>query len=360
MTDLPGTNLPGTMRIDSNIIPDIDADAAGVAHDQPSRLVFAYLFSPDGTGTRMTEEAALIWLKTPAPATTEFIWLHFSNPHHIGKKWLEYIELSPSFKEVLHEERRSSRLSHSHLGLFAVLNEVPEETMPSGTSELATLWISVRQHWLLSAWNHSFRAVKALDALLADGKVLFHNPAALTVYFLNQQADALVHQLRQAADIANHVEAMLLTDRLPKRADLGGLRRNLLRLQRLLAPEPAALFRLVNRLPHWVQEEDADYLHLATENFSVILRDMNGLQDRIELLEDEITARVAEKTNRNVFILTSVTVLSLPSTIVAALFGMNVGGLPFRYAAFGFWLVFALAIALTFMTLLWIMRFLRD
>lgn len=346
-------------HITSDITADITADTVATTHDQPSRLVFAYLFSPDGTGKRIAEEAALSWLKTPAPPTTEFIWLHFSNPHNIGKKWLEYIELSPSFQEVLHEERRSSRLSHSHLGLFAVLNEVPEEMIPSSTPELATLWISVRQHWLLSAWNHPFRAVKTLDALITERKALFRNPAALTVYFLNQQADALVHQLRHAASTANHVEAMLSTNRLPKRADLGGLRRNLLRLQRLLAPEPAALFRLVNRLPQWVQEEDADYLHLATENFSVILRDMNGLQDHIELLEEEITARVAEKTNRNVFILTSVTVLSLPMTIIAALFGMNVGGLPFHNATFGFWLVFTLAILLTCMTLLWIMRFLR-
>ncbi len=286
---------------------------------QPSRLVHAYLFSADGKGVRIDEDAALNWLKSPASPASEFIWLHFSNPHHIDTKWLQYVELPLSFKEMLHEEKRSSRFAHSHLGLFAVLNEVPDVEVPDGMPELSTLWLSVRQRWLLSAWDRPY-----------------------------------------PASAANSIEAVLLTDRLPKRAELGGMRRNLLRLQRLLVPEPAALFRLVDRLPLWVQEEDADHLHLTTENFSLILRDMTGLLERIKLLEDEIVAQVSERTNRNVFILTSVTVLSLPLTIVAALFGMNVGGLPFRNSVFGFWLVLALALVLTSMVLLWIMRFLRD
>lgn len=326
----------------------------------PSQLVYAYLFSADGTGRRIEEDVALNWLKNPATPASEFIWLHFSNPHNIGKKWLEYIDLPTSFKEVLHEERRSSRLAHSHLGLFAVLNEVTDESLHKGLPELSTLWLSVRQHWLLSAWDNPFHAVTELDARIAEGKIAFRNPVALIVYFLNGQADTLARILRHAADTANHIETRLLNNQLPKRADLGGMRRNLMRLQRLLAPEPAALFRLINRLPHWIQEEDADYLHLATENFSVVLRDMTSLQERIKLLEDEIAARVSERTNHNVFILTSVTVLSLPLTIVAALFGMNVGGLPFRDSALGFWLVFLLAVLLTGLTLLWILRFLRD
>ncbi|REN19800.1 magnesium transporter CorA, partial [Mycobacterium tuberculosis] len=88
------------------------------------------------------------------------------------------------------------------------------------------------------------------------------------------------------------------------------LRRLLVRLQRLLAPEPAALFRLLQGPPTWMSEPDAQALRGSTEEFSVVLRDMQALQERIKLLQEEIAANVNEDNNRSLFVLTVVTVLA--------------------------------------------------
>ena len=47
--------------------------------------------------------------------------------------------------------------------------------------------------------------------------------------------------------------------------------------------------------------------------------------------------------NRTLFVLTVVTVLALPLTIIPGLLGMNVGGLPLRDHEGGFWIVLAIA-----------------
>lgn len=327
--------------------------------DQQSELVHAYLFKVDGIGQKIDAESALEWFKSGDISTSEFIWLHFSNPHGISKDWLQYIELPMAFKKVLHDERRSSRLAHSHHGLFAVLNDVTYDLTRKTQPEISTLWVSVRQRWLLSAWTNPMRSVEHLLSLIS-ARQPFHNPFALIIQLLTNQADVLVDILRDAAARANSVENQLMANHLPKRADLGGIRRDLVRLQRLLVPEPASLFRLVNRPPRWVKEEDIDHLHLATENFSVVLRDMVGLQERIKLLEDEISARVGERTNRILFILTSVTVISLPITIMAAMFGMNVGGLPFKDSNYGFWVVLLISSLVTAFAAWLIVRLLAD
>ena len=96
----------------------------------------------------------------------------------------------------------------------------------------------------------------------------------------------------------------------------------------LLAPEPAALFRLLNKPPAWIVEGDLQELRQSTEEFNVALSDMAALQERIKLLQEEIAARVAEANNRSLYVLTIVTVLALPINIMAGLFGMNVGGIP--------------------------------
>jgi zinc transporter len=96
-----------------------------------------------------------------------------------------------------------------------------------------------------------------------------------------------------------------------------------------------------------VTADDRQRLQQASEEFSVVLRDIGALQERIKLLQDESAARVAEENNRSLFILTMVTVLALPINLVSGLLGMNVGGVPFSQHPLGFWLVLALIAAIT-------------
>lgn len=139
----------------------------------------------------------------------------------------------------------------------------------------------------------------------------------------------------------------LRAGKLPRRSSLGGIRRDLVHLRRLLAPEPAALFRLINHAPHWVRDEDVQCLRQSAEEFSLALRDMASLQERIQLLEEEIAANVAERTNQSVLILTAVTVIALPVNLISGLLGMNIGGVPFRHTDNGFWIVVLLSCLLT-------------
>jgi len=158
----------------------------------------------------------------------------------------------------------------------------------------------------------------------------------------------LVDIVRKTTARVDDLEDKLLAGRLEsKRANLGALRRLLVRLQRLLAPEPAALFRLLRTPPQWITEDDLDGLRQSTEEFNVTLSDMAALQERIKLLQEEIAGRVAEANNRSLYVLTIVTVLALPINILAGLMGMNVGGIPFAEDPHGYWWVVAIIISFT-------------
>jgi zinc transporter len=133
------------------------------------------------------------------------------------------------------------------------------------------------------------------------------------------------------------VEDRLLANRIAaSRAELGALRRVLVRLQRLLAPEPAALFRLLSRPPGWIGEEDVIDLRQSAEEFNSAVADSAALVERIRLLQEELAALISEQNNKILFVLTVFTVLALPFNIVGGLFGMNVGGIPFARSSHGF------------------------
>ncbi|MFO1404850.1 MAG: CorA family divalent cation transporter [Azonexus sp.] len=128
---------------------------------------------------------------------------------------------------------------------------------------------------------------------------------------------------------------------------MGSLRRVFVRLRRILAPEPSALFRLLNQPPSWFDDDDAQELRAATEEFSAVLNDLATLQERTKLLQEEIAARTTEQTNRSLFLLTMVTVMALPINIIAGLLGMNVGGIPLADHPHGFWVITGIVAAFT-------------
>ena len=150
------------------------------------------------------------------------------------------------------------------------------------------------------------------------------------------------------------MEQQLLAKRISvSRSELGSLRRMLVRLQRLLAPEPAAFFRLLSRPPDWIAEKELQNLQQAAEKFSTAISDTAALVERVKQLQEELAALVSEQTNRTLFLLTMVTVLALPINLVAGLFGMNVGGIPLAQHRYGFFLVLSTLLMLTALLAYW-------
>jgi zinc transporter len=143
--------------------------------------------------------------------------------------------------------------------------------------------------------------------------------------------------LRRSTSRVDQVEDRLLANRSSTtRAELGALRRSLVRLQRLLAPEPAAFFRLLNKPLDWISHNDLQDLRQAAEEFAAALTDSIALVERVKLIQEELAARNTEQTGRILFVLTVVTVLALPINLIAGLFGMNVGGIPLGDNEHGF------------------------
>jgi zinc transporter len=183
---------------------------------------------------------------------------------------------------------------------------------------------------------------------------VFRSPIELLARLLRDQASVLVEIVRKSTKRLNPMEERLLDKHVSvSRSELGSLRRMLVRLQRLLAPEPAAFFRLLSRPPDWISEEELQDLHQAAEKFSTAISDTVALVERVKQLQEELAALVNEQTNRTLFVLTLVTVLALPINLVAGLFGMNVGGIPLAQHPYGFFLVVSPLLVLTAFLAYW-------
>jgi zinc transporter len=317
-----------------------------------SGLVWGFLIGV-GVGP-VSINAADALARIRAPVHGEFVWLHFNLSNAASERWLRtHADLGENFFEILHQGSRSTRIEVDDHALIAVVNDVLHN-FSFDSADISTLWVHVTPHGVISARRKPLESIERLRQAVVAGEML-RSPVELLVHLLRDQADVLVNIVRDAVARVDTTEDRLLAGRLTrKREDLGALRRVLVRLQRLLAPEPAALFRLLQRPPHWIALDDLQDLRQATEEFTVVLTDLASLQERIKLLQEEIAAQVSEDNNRSLFLLTIVTVMALPINLIAGLLGMNVGGVPLAQSAHGFWIVLAFTGAVTG-TLAWLL-----
>ncbi|HSV60779.1 MAG TPA: transporter [Variovorax sp.] len=324
----------------------LEASTAANYGGDEAGLICGFLFGADGIGRPLGSSAAARWLEGGMEASG-FAWLHFNLAHMAAERWLaRHAGLSPDFFEMLHDGIYSTRIERVEEALNAVINDVHFD-FELDASDISTLWISVDRRLVLTARRNPLRSADRLRTAINRGDVI-RSTADLLERLMRTQADVLVGIVRSATDRVDKIEDQLLAGRLAtRRARLGGLRRVLVRLQRLLAPEPAALFRLLQNPPGWMAAGDVLELRAATEEFSVVLRDMQSLQERIKLLQEEIAASVNEDNSRSLFVLTIVTVLALPINILAGLFGMNVGGIPLADDPSGFWVLVAIVLSFT-------------
>jgi len=309
-------------------------------------LVWGYRFAPGQPGESIDCEAAAGTL-TWADGGDRFLWLHFSLSNAAAERWLRHqFSLPEGFATSLTESVGSTRVEQEGDSLVGVLHDMRFD-FAADSAEAATVSLWVDPRVLVTARLKPLRSIDRLRASVKSGE-RFRSTAELLAHLLRDQASVLVEIIRQSTARVDAIEDNLLSNRIGvSRAELGSLRRVLVRLQRLLAPEPAALFRLLSRPPGWIKEDDTQDLRHSAEEFSAAVADAAALVERVKLIQEELAALISEQNNRSLFVLTVVTVLAVPFNLIAGLFGMNVGGIPFAEASHGFAVIVVVVASVT-------------
>jgi len=300
-------------------------------------LVCAYAFTPGAPGHPIDGDDAKQWVSKRDAAGSTFLWLHFGLSNAASERWLrQHLMLPNAFYESL-RENPSTRVEAVDDALVAVVHDLKFYVGEIGAD--ATVTLCVDERMMVSARTTPLRAIDRLRAAVKAG-ARFDSPVGLLAHLLRDQSDVLVEIVRSATTEVDAIEDRMLGNVLSKaRARLGLIRRQVVRVQRLLAPEPAALFRLLNRPPIWLREDALVDLRRSAEELSTAVADSTAVVERVRILQDELSAQLEEATSRTLFILTVLTAIVAPFEFISQLFGMGVGGVPFRDNPYGFAIV---------------------
>jgi Mg2+ and Co2+ transporter CorA len=135
---------------------------------------------------------------------------------------------------------------------------------------------------------------------------------------------------------------VLADDQAPDTRDLIQARRRSAQLHRMIGGMRVLLQRMGN-----VEDIPAQLAPVARqfrERLFALDQDIVAGQNQLKLLRDELDLQAAQRTNANVYLLSILTALMMPATLVTGFFGMNTGGLPFAQGEHGTFLATIVAL----------------
>jgi zinc transporter len=210
---------------------------------------------------------------------------------------------------------------------------------------------------MVSARRHPLQSVDDVRHLIVQRKKAIHGPAELLELIMRHSLERLSRELLGIGGQLDAIEDRVVADKWrEEQARLNAARRRLVFIHRHVAAI-ASLFRQVRHLQYDdLPEPVADMVDRLASRSEALLADSEQIHSRARLLQDELMAKLSAESNRLLYVLSVLTAMLLPTTIVSGLFGMNVGGVPFSQDPSGFWAISALAVGLAAAVLLFVRR----
>lgn len=262
------------------------------------------------------------------------IWLHLNLSNSQVQRWLDKTTLVPERAvEMIHEGVTRSRLERIEKlddCLLMVMNDFHQEFgEKEGETTLGTLWAILTPRLMISLRGKALNTTDKLRADLRGGQL--HPDSAVELFheLIDLRAEYLRTLLIRLSEKMDDLEELLLKGRdIPDHENLARIRIQCSRLRRQFSPELIALHRLHKHPPYWFSNEDKTRLSDDLDLLSFLVHEISNLYDRAKVLQDEQAAHVAEFNARNLQVLSVMTVIFLPMTLLTGVMGMNMEDLP--------------------------------
>lgn len=272
-------------------------------------------------GGRVVARIGLDELGVP-PGPGEWTWVHVDLVDPGLGAALRRVALLPEEAFALLDSLEGPpRVECDEIGLHGLLPDFEARPQPD-EKHMASLRFVLTGTVLLTGRRHPLHATGTLLRRIEARTDLDTPEAAIEAQV--EAFAAMVHEMAVAtSSVLDRFEDSLLGGGAIDRARLQRERRRLVRLLRRTAPLRDALAEHAERLPG------------AQRPVARIASELEGLSDRARLLHEDLMGRIAEETNHRLYVISMISALLVPPTLVTGFFGMNTGGLPFADSALG-------------------------
>ncbi|MDE8653958.1 CorA family divalent cation transporter [Novosphingobium album (ex Liu et al. 2023)] len=254
-------------------------------------------------------------------------WLHLNLADHGTRLWIETTpELPQGAREVLLSQDSHQRALVERKTVACVLHDFERDFDVRDTGRVGALRVALTPTLIVSARVHPIgsaditrRRLDAIDTVDGPARAL-----DLIVSAILENIGRVIASL--SAEVQAAEDALIDERHVPSGRRLLEIRRRLAQLHRMLEGTHGVLHRL--ELDHDLPHEMLPTAEKLAQRVQGVDGDTLSVTNQLRLLRDELDHQQNQKINQNLFLLSVMTALMLPSTLVTGIFGMNTGGLP--------------------------------
>jgi zinc transporter len=287
-------------------------------------LVWAFRIHSDGSPEALP-------VSDPIPFTRDgLLWLHFNLTDARALQWLASADLQApaQARSLLLSKDNYQQLHVADDSVYGVISDLMRD-IAEATEETGYLRFVMTEQILVSGRHHALCAVDVTRRALEGGRRI-ESIAALLETIIENVADAMDRLSDRLAQSLDEIEEQVLSgEATDLRQKLGRLRRSCVRLHRQLSGLRIVFHRLEQRNPQDLKPALQLRAGKLAQRLDGLDHTIIEMRERSRLLQEELHLKIEEQGNDNIRVLSVLTAVLMPPTLVTGVFGMNTKGLPF-------------------------------
>lgn len=304
---------------------------------QHEHIHFAYEISGDGSAKTLNGASISEKIKSKSLA-----WVHLDANAAETREWLqrEVDYLDHVMLDALLAEETRPRILSDKKGMLIILRGVNLNDN-SDPEDMISIRIWIDESRIISLQKRPLKAVHDIAQKLEEGTGPQNAGDFITSLSLRlmERMEPIFAELDDTLDALE--EAIIDHPVAAERNAISALRKQAILFRRYIAPQKEVMSQLRNSELAWME---AHHKRRAQECWDKQMRhieDLDAIRERAQIIKDEVAASLADKMNKNMYILSIVAAIFLPLGFITGLLGVNVGGMPGTQNDMAFWMVCA-------------------
>lgn len=307
-------------------------------------LLFGRVLDGEGGGRPLDWDEVQDWEPEPGG---EVLWIHLKRTHPGVQSWLQdKLAIPEPIAELLTSDSTRPRAFRDGNTLVATLRGINFNPGAEPEDMLSMqLWTDGRRIVTLRRMPLQTPRMTCNEVDAGTGP---NDVGSLITSLTEHLIDRMSHSIIDMNEAIDALEEADPDEDAEARLDkIATIRRNCLGLKRHMSPQHEALQAIANNAPHWFEEHDRREIAETIDRLRRYLDDLDISKESAVVLQDDIRARAAARTEQTQNMLTIVAGIFLPLSFITGLLGINVGDIPLTHpGGHGFWIVVALCIGI--------------
>ena len=267
------------------------------------------------------------------------VWVHLNATHPTTASWLQnnLPDLDQFIIDALIEDETRPRMMQVDNGALLILRGVNlnENADPE---DMVSIRLWVDQHRIVSLRRRRLKAIGDIKEKIEAGSVP-KSSGDFICMLASKLFERMEHVFTELDEQTDCIEEQLLEvvdSRL--RETIVDVRKQAIMFRRYMAPQRDAINQLRMSDLAWL---GARHKHLLQESYNSVTRyveDLDAIRERAQIVKDELANILADKLNKNMYVLSVIAAIFLPLGFLTGLLGINVGGIPGSENENAFWI----------------------